>query len=263
VNRRRMTHPDPNDTIAAAAHALVRARRAHPHGLAHAPVLPDAAAAYAVQDAVARALGWFGDAAPRHWKSGGASRTAVLTHAPLPPGGVWASPADARDVPFALRGIEAEVALRLGQDVDAATAAVLDVAAAQQRVDAMCVSIEVVDSRWTDALAAPALARLADLQSHGALVLGAWQPYAARDWSAQTCRVVVGTRAAREFRGTHALGEPCFVLPAWLRHATRHGQVVPAGTVVTTGTWCGLLEAAAGESVEVTFDGIGHAALRL
>jgi 2-keto-4-pentenoate hydratase len=258
-----MTSPDPAGTIAAIAQSLVQARRRHPHCLATAPTLPDASMAYAVQDAVAQSSGWFGDAGPLHWKSGGASREAVLTHAPLPPAGVWPSPADGRGWPFALRGIEAELALRLGQDVDADLAAGLDVAAALRLVDAMCVSIEVVDSRWAEGLAAPALARLADLQSHGALVLGPWLPFAARDWSAQTCRVTVGNRPAREFRGSHALGDPAFVLPQWLRHATRAGEVVRAGSVVTTGTWCGLLEAAAGEFVDVAFPGIGHATLQL
>jgi 2-keto-4-pentenoate hydratase len=218
-----------------------------------------------VQDGVARALGWFGDAMPSHWKSGGASRSATLTHAALPPAGVWASPADARERawPFHWRGIEAEVALRLGRDVDAALAATLDVAAATMLIDAMCVSIEIVDSRWTEARDAPALAKLADLQSHGALVLSEWVPFAARDWAQQPCRVSIGAQPPLEFSGTHSLGDPAFVLPAWLRHATRDGRSVPAGTVVTTGTWCGLPLAAAGDRVEVEFSGIGRASVQL
>jgi 2-keto-4-pentenoate hydratase len=53
------------------------------------------------------------------------------------------------------------------------------------------------------------------------------------------------------------------VLAAWLRHLTRDGATVPAGTVVTTGTWCGMLPAAAGDRVDVRFDGIGSAQLQL
>ena len=41
--------------------------------------------------------------------------TIVLTHAPLPPEGLWSSPADMRAWPFHWRGIEAEVALRLAR----------------------------------------------------------------------------------------------------------------------------------------------------
>ena len=248
------------DLVTDARAALLRARRSF--DTVPAVALPDADAAYAVQDGVARELGWFGAAAPTHWKSGGPSRDAVLTHAPLPPAGVWASGHDARDQPFHFRGIEAEIALRLGCQVDAALAQRLDLASATTLVDALCVSIEVVDSRWTEARDAPALARLADLQSHGALVLGDWRPFAPRDWAAQACVVTIGA-AERRFQGTHSLGDPAFVLPAWLRHATRHGQAVPAGSVVTTGTWCGLLFAAAGERVTVVFEGLGSASVQL
>lgn len=228
--------------------------------------VPTADDAYLVQAALGNELGWFGDAPARHWKSGGASRSAVMTHAPLPPAGVWASPAEARAWPFRLRFIEAEIALRLGQAVDAELAATLDMAAAAKLIDAMTVSIEVVDSRWQQAFQAPAQLRLADLQSHGALVLGDWVPCATGnapcDWLAQACRVQIGTRVT-EYRGTHSCGDPAWVLPEWLRHATRDGDTLPAGTVVTTGTWCGALEAHAGELVNVRFEGIGQASVQL
>ena len=227
-----------------------------------APAVPTADDAYLVQAAIANDLGWFDDGAAKYWKSGGASRTAVLTHAPLPPAGIWASPANAQAWPFRWRVIEAEIALRLGRAVDADLAATLDVDSAAALVDAMTVSIEVVDSRWQQSFKAPALLRLADLQSHGALVLGEWGPFVARDWLAQPCHVQIGDRVT-EYRGTHSCGDPAFVLPAWLRHATRDGDTLPAGSVVTTGTWCGALEAHAGERVSVVFDGVGRAELQL
>jgi 2-keto-4-pentenoate hydratase len=252
-------------TTDAVIEALLQARRtltaADTTPLLNALVASDDA--YLVQQAVANELGWFDDGMPpKHWKSGGASRSAVMAHSALPPVGVWESPADAQPWPFRLRFIEAEVALRLGRDVDAGQAAELDVEGASALVDAMCVSIEIVDSRWQQALQAPGLLRLADLQSHGALVLGAWVPFEARDWSVQRCEVQIGGQL-REFRGSHTCGDPCFVLPDWLRHATAEGQVLPAGTVVTTGTWCGALEAQPGDEVRVAFDGIGESHVRL
>ncbi|WP_418319997.1 fumarylacetoacetate hydrolase family protein [Piscinibacter sakaiensis] len=226
--------------------------------------LPDTDTAYAVQQAVAERLGWFADAwPPRHWKSGGPSRDVVLTHAPLPPAGVWQSPAAAGDWPFQMRCIEAEIALRLAVDVDQQTALALDVARAEKLIDAMCVSIEIVDSRWTEGLQAPVLARLADSQLHGALVLGDWVPFQSLDWSAQRCKVRIGDQPATEHRGSHALGDPCFLLPTWLRHVTRDGDTVAAGTVVTTGTWIGLVPAAAGDLVSVEFPGVGSASVQL
>ena len=247
--------------IDAAVQALVRARQTQQP--AAAVPLSDAAAAYAVQDGVARALGWFGERTPRHWKSGGPSRDAVLTHAALPPDGVWPSPADAGAWPFRLRGIEAEIALRLAHDVTPALAATLDATRAAALIDAMCVSIEIVDSRWAEGLASPAFAKLADLQSHGALVLGPWTAFAARDWAAQSVQVQIGAQPPVERRGSHAMGDPAFVLPAWLRHATRGGRRVPAGSVVTTGTWVGILDAAAGDRVTAEFPGIGSASVQL
>jgi 2-keto-4-pentenoate hydratase len=216
-----------------------------------------------VQEAVASALGWFGDTLPRYWKSGGPSREAVPTHAPLPPKGVWASPAHAGAWPFHHRGIEAEIALRLARDVDPLSALEIDLHQAVALVDAMCVSIEIVDSRWDKGLDAPALAKLADLQSHGALVLGDWIPYAPRDWGAQFCRVEISAQSIVECQGTHSLSDPAFVLPAWLRHVTRDGQRITAGTVVTTGTWVGILHASVGDLVTVEFPGIGRASVQL
>lgn len=247
-------------TLDAAVQALLQARQGQ---TVAAPALPDAATAYAVQAGVAAALGWFADGTPRSWKSGGASRQAVQTHAPLPPAGVWASPAAAGAWPFRLRGIEAEVALRLARPVDAALAATLDLAGARALVDAMCVSIELVDARWAEGLDAPPLAKLADLQSHGALVLGAWVPFADRDWAAQRCTLQIGNQPPQTFTGTHSMGDPAWVLPAWLRHATQGGAVLPAGTVVTTGTWCGLPLAQPGDLVVAVFDGIGEARVQL
>ncbi|HEX7888440.1 MAG TPA: fumarylacetoacetate hydrolase family protein [Ramlibacter sp.] len=247
--------------LAAALAGAHRQRRT----IAAAPfesLLKEAEQAYAVQEEVARAMGWFDRPVPQHWKSGGPSQAATLTHAGLPPRHVWASPADAGGTHFNWRLIEAEVALRLGRDVTPADAQAFNPAAAHQWLDGMAVSIEIVDSRWENR-AASALLKLADLQSHGALVLGAWKPFAPRDWAKQTCVVQIGNAAPQPFQGTHSLGDPAWLLPTWLRHVTRHGATVPRGTVVTTGTWCGMLEAKQGDKVKAVFEGIGEAEVQL
>jgi 2-keto-4-pentenoate hydratase len=235
-----MSNPKP------VAEALLAARRDHkPRSAAeYAPLLETAQDAYAVQEQVARALG---EGPPRTWKSGGASRTAPITHAALPASGILRSPADARGIHFNFRGIEAEIAVRMGRDA---------------QPEAMCVSIEIVDSRWTEGVDAPPLAKLADLQSHGALVLGEWIAYEARDWALQRCEVTIGSQT-HEYTGSHMLGDATWMLPAWLQHAKAHGLAEVEGTVVTTGTWCGLLHANAGDMVQVRFPGIGEARVQL
>ena len=250
------------DTVVA---ALVRARNDHSliDAGALAQALPNTEQAYAVQMAVARHHGWYCDAPPGYWKSGGANRETQLTHAPLPPAGIWHSPARCGDWPFAMRGIEAEIALRLGQPVDQALARTLAPENAGDLVAAMTVSIEIVDSRWQQGMASPALLKLADLQSHGAMVLGDWVPYQKLDWSRQVCRVRVGDQAEVVRVGTHSLGNPAWLLPQWLRQACAMYGTLPAGTVVTTGTWVGILSGQSGDHVKVVFDGIGEASVAL
>lgn len=247
--------------IEAVTTALLQARRAGTRADAAplAEALADAGEAYAVQQQVAQALGWFADGAPRFWKSGGPGRAQPLTHAPLPPAGVWHGAADLSRWPMNLRLVESEIALRLGRDVDATLAASLTFDDVHGLVDAMAVSIELVDSRWQQGLDAPALLRLADLASHAALVLGPWQAYAPRDWAAQPCRLHIGKQPAVERTGTHSCGDPAWVLADWLRHATARHGTLRAGTVVTTGTWAGAPAAAPGDHIVLEFTGIGEA----
>lgn len=252
-------------TLEACSQALVQAYRSggRVDAAAMAPVLRSEADAYAVLAQVAQAQGWVpADAAPAHWKSGGASRAATLTHCALAPESVWPSPANAQGWPMHMRVIEAEVALRLARDVDAAQAAQIEAEQAGEWVEAMTVSIELVDSRWQQGLEAPALCKLADRQCNSALVLGAWVPFERRDWAQQVCRVRLDQEPAQEWRGTHSLQDPTWLLPAWLRHATREGRRVAAGTVVTTGSWVGMLPVAAGQRVEAEFPGIGRASVQ-
>ncbi len=253
-----------NPQVRHVAQALLAARRDRAPCDADffAQALRDPADAYAVQDLVMEGVTQQ-QGFPRYWKTGAPGRDGVAPHAALPPEGVWASPADAYSWAFNICLVEAEIAFRLAHDVPPAQAAALDRDTARAVVDAMAVSIELVDSRWREGLAAPALLKLADLQSHGALVLGPWVPFVERDWAAQECTVQIGIRPVAFWRGTHAVGDPVALVPAWLRHASRRGETVPAGTVVTTGTWCGMLPSAPGDRVVVRFEAVGESVVQL
>ena len=222
-------------------------------------VLDDAGDAYAVQERVYEALAGQPVPACRAWKSGGPSRAAALTHSPLPPGGIVQS---GDLVPGASPLIEAEIALRLARDVDPQEAAQISIDEAMRCIDAMCVTIELVGFRWRRGADAPALHKLADFQSHAGLVVGAFERFAPRDWAAQACRVRIDG-SEQEFRGTHSLGDPAWLLPQWMRHASSRTGVLVRGTLVTTGTWCGLLHARSGSLVEVHFAGVGAAVVQL
>lgn len=249
------------------AHALHDRRRLK----ASEWMVDEESVAYAVHDGLIDMYGWYDDErAPQYWKSGGSSREARLTHAPLPPDrarhlahatdGVL----DFSDLGLHEPGVEAEIALRIGMPVYPWQADTLTPASAAALIHSFAVSVELVSSRWDEGFAAPALLRLADLQSHGALALGEWHAYQpGRDWSTQACSLQVNDEAPLRSVNTHPLGDPIWGLIEWLKHATRHGDPLPAGSVVTTGAWLVKLGLQAGDRVAVTFDGIGAVQLRL
>lgn len=237
--------------------ALLQARR-QGEPVATVPDLPDAAAAYDVQEDIARWLGWFRRQVPRHWKSGGIP----ANHAFLPAFGVRSTPARFNDLPE-LFAVEAEIAMRLGQSVSAHEATTMTTPEAWSLIDAVCVAIEVVVSRWVEGQRAPRWCRLADLQSHGGLVIGPWRTtrrWQPADRSKLQGHLQVGAQKV-DISASHPLGDPASVLPAWLRHVTRKGLQVPAGTIVTTGAWGGMHEARRGDRVIAVLDKLRPAEL--
>ena len=233
--------------------------------------LDDEAVAYAVQDGLVDMFGWYEDEnAPQYWKSGGPSREARLTHAPLPPELVMQR-AHAPDgvVDFSEFSLpasiaEAEIALRIGRPVPRWEAETITPAAAAALIHSFTVSIELVSSRWEEGSDAPALLRLADLQSNGALALGDWLPWQpGRDWATQACSLQVNDEAPVHATGTHPLADPAWGLAAWLKHATRHGETLPAGSVVTTGAWIVKKGLKAGDRITVGFEGLGAVSTKL
>jgi len=188
----------------------------------------DEADAYAVQDGVARALGWRLD----RWKSGGAGARGPFSHSPVNP--------VASQAPL---GVEAEVALRVD---------------AEGVPQSMCIAVELVASRWQEGLDAPALLRMADHQSNAGLLLGPWQPYRRLQWSELEWRLALTGQPDLVRRGGHSLADPAGVLPAWVQHAKRHGTKLAAGTVVTTGAWGGLHAVAGPVQGRLSIEGLGE-----
>jgi len=258
-------------SVLSLALSLAAARRTHTalDATGWDSVVPDIATAYAVQDAVAATLGWFPGPVPLYWKGGAPNTSSPANYSPLPPDGVQASPATRPWSGHFMHAIEAEVAVRVGSALSAEQAASITAANLGEVLDAMAVSIELVDSRWQQGTQAAPLLRTADMQVHGALTLGDWQPFALRSeaaWAAQVCEVYVDGKAQGDqgfYTGSHPTVDPLWVVPLWLRHlAERYGSV-PAGALITTGSWCGLLKLSAPATVRTVFPGIGEASLTL
>jgi 2-keto-4-pentenoate hydratase len=246
----------PNERLAT---KLVEARRSHRQWrvdeLGAVPATSDDA--YDVQDRVARMLGWFASGHARHWKVGAAGPGAAPSATPLPAEGVAASPARFAGRRFHGIGIEAEVAFRFAS-VPRTGVALEDVVRA---VGEIVVTIEIVDARIVDAAGAPAMLKLADAQMHGALVVGTGIPWRPVDWERQRVVVKRDGVVVHDARGGHALRDPASLLPWFVDHVDARLGGVCAGDLVTAGTWIGILPAAAGDAIDVVFDGIGAASV--
>ena len=238
------------DEIAAALVAAHRSRRPFVADAAHAPTSLDEA--YAIQDAVAAGL--FPGRRPAAWKVGASTREVEATATPLFT--VLASPARWTARPVVELTIEAEVGFRLARDVAAGDAATVPL---DHAFDHACATIEICDARLANYREAPALWKLADSQVNAGLVVGSGRVASEIiDYSAVRCEVLVDGRIAFDGTGTHPLGDPRVLLRWWLQHAARR-STLRAGDIVTTGTWCGMVDAPAGSTLTVRMHGIGEA----
>lgn len=200
---------------------------------------------YRVQDLVLRALS--GAARPGAWKAIAPRPETGPAASPVPPAQVVSSPARLA-AGRELLGVEAEIAFRLGADLEPEEA---------------LVAIELCETRLARWDSAPLLWKIADFQSNAALVLGtgtrAWR---AIDFSAQQVELTVSGSLVGQAVGAHPAKDPSRLLPWLVGHCAQRGGL-REGDVVTTGSWVGIVPVALGDDVVARFPGIGEARLRL
>ena len=236
---------------------LIRARREHRRfDLAELQGdLASAEEAYAVQDEVATAMGWFGAGRATAWKAGASKPGDTPNAVPLPPAGVVTSPAQFAAGTFHSIRIEGEIAFRFGAGLGRGDDW-------KAWIDELVVTIEVVDTRIADVDSASPLVKLADAQQHGALVVGSAIPRRDLDWRNLRATVRRNGETVADTRGGHSLGDPSVLLPWFVAHATARGRDVRAGDLVTAGTWTGVVAARPGDAIDVQFEGVGSASAR-
>lgn len=242
----------------AAAEILLHARRDAPIADLPEEARPRSAAeAYAIQDAVARALG-----PVIGWKVGASTPDAEPACAPLLAGTVHESPAHLDGRAFTLRGIEAEIAFRFGKSPERGPDG-FDRAGIVDAIATAHPAIEICESRFHDHTATDPLTKLADNNVNGALVLGpAWPDWRSLDLAAQPVAVTIDGETVAERRGGNTAGD-LFRLLVWLaEHLAQRGQGLRAGDVVTTGSWTGMHFAGPAKHVTIRFSGIGGAEVR-
>jgi 2-keto-4-pentenoate hydratase len=212
--------------------------------------------AFAIQAEMARRLG----EPVAGWKVGSAveGRTTygIVVASRLLPSGCTIRAAD-----MPMLGMEAEIAFRFTRDVPPrAEPYTRDEVAS---CVAARVAIEVVDSRYRDYAGTPAVERIADFMSNGALVCGSepagWRGH---DLSRLTATVTFDGREVVRQTGGHSAGDP--LLPAVdLVNALRTEGGVRAGQIMTTGTCTGIQYATGVRRVAVEFEGFGRAELAI
>lgn len=214
----------------------------------------DRAAAYAIQQHVARAFAAIGG-----WKVSPFQPDGPPFCGPPPASGVMAGPATICAATFLLRGVEAEVAVRLARDLPprATPYTRAEVAAA---ISALHPAIEVLQSRFLEPAAVTPLTGLADTHAHGAFVHGL--PVA--DWQRidlATERVVQRVDGAVTTTRTGHPGGDLLGQVVWLAN---HGSVwaggLKAGQFVTCGSWTGAGRVGPVAQVRVAFSRLGDVA---
>ena len=166
-------------------------------------------------------------------------------------------PADA----LRLWAVEAEIAVTFGSDLGPRDAPYTteEVFAA---VATWHAAIEVLSTAFADWKAAPALWKLADRMSHGALVLGpGTETRPEGSLGELPVRLLIDGEPAFSHRGGNNAGDPTWLLVALANQLSKTDRWLKAGDVVTTGSATPFLAAKPGQRVAAEFDGLAAAEL--
>ena len=155
--------------------------------------------------------------------------------------------------------IEAEIAFCIGRDIEPRSEP-LPRDEIWASVESVHAAIEIVDTRLADWREADRLWVLADNQSNGGFVY-APDGIAFRDQSFAEVpvRLTVDGRSRAEGRGGNPAGDPRWLVEWLVNHCARGRGGLRAGTMVTTGSYTGMIFLEPGASVAASFDGIGTA----
>ena len=247
-----------SDTVTRAVALLLAARQDPAQRLADLPpeLRPaDRASAYAIQHEVAKSFAAIGG-----WKVSPFLPDGPPFCGALPAAGIMPSPATLSSAVYTMRGVEAEVSVRIARDLPPRQKPYTraEVAAA---IAAFHPAIEVLQSRFLEPAAITPMTGLADSQAHGAFVYGApvagWQAIDLAGVSVvqHVDGAVNATRTGHP--GGDLLGEV-----VWLAN---EGSVwaggLKAGQFVTCGSWTGANRVAPTARIRVAFSGVGEVAL--
>lgn len=149
--------------------------------------------------------------------------------------------------------IEPEIAFITGRSLDHA----LQVDEVGACIETVAVAAEIIDSRYTDyRFRLPDV--VADNTSAAALVLGDPVPLTAiEDLAALRCEVRVDGQLVHDASGAAILGHPLRALELLTHHLERHGERLPAGSVVLAGALTDAVPLVAGRHHQLEVERLG------
>jgi 2-keto-4-pentenoate hydratase len=158
-------------------------------------------------------------------------------------------------------GIEFEIGVRMGRDLDAGQLPT-SLAEMAEAVDAVCPAVELVDDRNADYKNFDVLSGVADNAWNAGAVLGEfhteWPDLAEVKMTVERNGEVIDSGYGRDI-----LGHP-FEPLLWLtRHLAGRGQAIRRGDVVLTGSVVPTRFPSPGETYRVSLDGLGDVTLNL
>ena len=215
------------------------------------------AEAYEVQDELILAYGEIGG-----WKVGAPTPEATPVCAPMPRAWMAADAAVLAAPHFRYRGLEAEVAFLLGEDLPArAVPYTLD--EIQAAFASAHPAIEILESAFLEPSELSSFSTLADLSTHGGFVYGPprtdWQSL---NFAGEIATLAVDGSIRAEHTASANSGEHLYRLLQWLANegAARTGGL-RAGQFVTTGSWTGVTRTSSNSTVDVHFTTLGRVSL--
>jgi 2-keto-4-pentenoate hydratase len=233
-----MTIAAPRVDVDGLARALASARGAGQRLATLAPELRPATSeeAFAAQYATLRSMG----CAPAGWKIGSKSHDGPIQGSPLPATCVYRGRTTLARNAFAKPGLELEIAFALGRRFEAGSGPYTD-KAVLDAIETMHAAIEVVASRFQEWPNVDKLWQLADLQNHGALVVGEGVAYN-RDYPFASPGMHFTFSGANVVEGAPAnpAGDPRRLLPWLVNHCVSRGVTVEPGAVLTCGSYTGM-----------------------
>jgi 2-oxo-3-hexenedioate decarboxylase len=149
--------------------------------------------------------------------------------------------------------IEPEIAFLTGRAINAA----LTLEAAAHSIEGVAVAAEIIDSRYTG-FRFRLTDVVADNTSAAGFLVGPFAPLTnPGDLSEVQCTVTVDERLVHSATGAAILGHPLNAI-VWLsEHLARHGQTLPAGSVVLAGALTDAVPLVAGSHYTIEMGALG------